>query len=195
MSIYLRCTKSMFNANIAVGLSSEQLRIAYLKFYSCYRKWQRVRLAQTVDFRKAWHTAYVTYRLNPISGYLCTLCSWKIINCDMLMKQKEITSERVPINQQRPGHKSTVSFRRALLLPLWFNKNKPILLYSIAELTFNAALTNTINPVPVQLCTVWGTAGRRRRRWTAPIPCGLRSSQPAGFIGAFLTWTAKVISQ
>lgn len=104
------------------------------------------------------------------------------------------------INQQWPwtqGNTSTVTFRVGLSLPLWFHNNKPILLYSVIEPLFNAGPANNINLVPVQLCTVWGGAGRRRRRWTqtVPIPCGLHSSQPAGVIGALLTWTAKVIAQ
>lgn len=62
---------------------------------------------------------------------------------------------------------------------------------SFFTVTLNACLMvasqTTSNLVPVQLCTAWGVAGRRRGRYTQYY-----SNQPAGIIGALLTWTTKV---
>lgn len=57
-------------------------------------------------------------------------------------------------NDPDAGQSSAVTFRFGLSLPRWLNNNKPILLYSVIELSFNAGPTNNINLVPVQLCTV-----------------------------------------
>lgn len=136
----------------------------------------------------------------------------KVINCNMVIERQRLFGEKKTNKRKlfweagkggggliqparKAWHKSALTFRCGLLLPLWINNNKPILLHSTAELSFNAGPTNNINPVPAQLCTVWGEAGKRRRRWTIPIACGLYFSQPAGVIGSFLTWTTKVISQ